>query len=232
MALLTLDGVTKSHWRGVTERPVLRGASLTVHAGDLVAVYGQRGAGKTTLLTLAAGFDDPDGGHVAFEGRDLAALSRRNLARLHRDRIAWVEATGSLSCELGPLDYVALPLYRRLGPGESRRRAFAALRRVGAEDCAHRSWDDLSDATRALVAVAQALAREPRLLIADEPTAGLGIVDRERVVGLLRAAAEDGGVGVLMAVPDMSAMVLAHEVRALSPARQHAPRGDRRGPGT
>jgi ABC-type multidrug transport system ATPase subunit len=74
-----------------------------------------------------------------------------------------------------------------------------------------------------LVAIAEALVREPRVLIVDDPTAGLGIVDRERVVGLLRNAAEAGGLGVLMAVPDMPAMLHAHQLRSLSRGRLLAP---------
>lgn len=233
MALLSLDAVSKSYARGATNKRVLSEVSLDVGRGDLVAVYGKRNAGKTTLLEIAAGFDDPDEGRVTFEGTDLASLPRRELARLHRDRIAWADGAGSLSCELAPLDYVALPLYRRLGPRVSRRRALDALVRVGAEESAYESWDDLSATTQALVAIAQALAREPSLLVADDPTAGLGILERERIVGLLREAAQEGGLGVLMAAPEMAAMVPAHEVRALSRGRLREPRAeDGDGPAT
>lgn len=223
VTLLSLSCVSRSHWRGPREVRVLRNVSLDVCAGDLVAVYGQRGAGKTTLLRIAAGFDAPDTGAVTFHGVDFASLSRRQLARLHRERIGWVERTGAHSRDLPASVYVALPLYGKVGPSNARRIALAALARVGAADCADQLWNDLSDADRVLVAIAQALAREPRVLIIDDPTAGLGILDRERVVGLLRTAAEEGGLGVLMAVPDMPAMLHAHQVRALSRGRLVAP---------
>jgi ABC-type cobalamin/Fe3+-siderophores transport system ATPase subunit len=116
-------------------------------------------------------------------------------------------------------DYVALPLYRSLGPLEAQRRALAALAHVGAQDAADERWASLSDSVRILVALAQALVREPKLLLVDDPTAGLNVVDRERIVGLLRSAAEDGGCGVLMAVPDLPAMNHAHTVRALGRGR-------------
>jgi putative ABC transport system ATP-binding protein len=223
VSLLCLKSISKSFWRGPSEVAVLRDLSLEVRAGDLVAVYGQRNAGKTALLKVAAGFEAPDGGRVIFEGKDLSTLSRRHLARLHRNRIGWVERSGPHSRELAMHDYLALSLYRRLGPREANQRALAALERVGAEDCASQRWDDLSDTARMLVAIAQALVREPRLLVVDDPTAGLGIIDRERIVGLLRSAAEDGGLGVLMAVPDMPAMLHAHEVRSLSRGRLLTP---------
>jgi ABC-type lipoprotein export system ATPase subunit len=228
VTLLSLSSVSRSHWRGPSERKVLRDVSLDVRTGDLVAVYGQRGAGKTTLLKIAAGFDPPDTGKVLFEGIDLASLSRRELAGVHREWIGWVERSGPHSHDLPTSVYVALPLYGKVGAANAQRLATAALSRVGADDCADRCWDDLSDADRILVAIAHALVREPRLLVVDDPTAGLGIVDRERVVGLLRAAAEEAGIGVLMAVPDMPAMLHAHEVRSLSRGRLVAP-ADRTG---
>jgi ABC-type lipoprotein export system ATPase subunit len=217
--LLRLDSVSRSHWRGPRELRILRDVSLDVHAGELVAVYGQRGAGKTTLLRIAAGFDQPDTGTVSFAGVDLARRSRRELARLRREQIGWVERAGPQSDELPILLHVALPLYRAHGPLAAQRRAMEMLGRVGAEDTAELSWSSLSDTSRILVALAQALVREPQLLLVDDPTAGLGILDRERVVGLLRAAAEDAGLAVLLVAPEMPAMLHAHQVRMLSRGR-------------
>jgi ABC-type lipoprotein export system ATPase subunit len=223
MSTLLLESVSKSFWRGPSELVVLKDVSLEVRAGELVAVYGQRGSGKTTLLQVAAGLEAPGSGSVTFEGRDLTDFSRTDLARLHREQIAWVERAGPQSRELPIRSYLALALYRRLGRRAAERRAQVALAKVGAVDCADERWDDLSDTARTLVAIAQALVREPKLLIVDDPTAGLGIIDRERIVGLLRSAAEDGGIGVLMAVPDMPAMLHAHQLRVLGRGRLLAP---------
>lgn len=202
---------------------VLRSVSLDVCGGDLVAVHGQRGAGKTTLLKIAAGFEAPDGGSVLFDGRAVERLSHRELARLHREEIGWVERAGPHSRELTVRDYLALALYRDLGQRDATRRSVAALERVGASDCADQHWDDLSDAARMLVAIGQALVRQPRLLIVDDPTAGLGIIDRERIAGLLRSAAEDDGLGVLIAVPDLPSMLHATHVHSLSRGRLIGP---------
>jgi ABC-type lipoprotein export system ATPase subunit len=226
--LLRLDAVSRSYWRGPREVRVLNDVSLDVHAAEIVGVYGQRGAGKTTLLRIAAAFERPDAGTVSFAGVDLARRSRRELARIRREQIGWVERGAPQSGELPVLVSVALPLYRAHGPMAAQRRAHMALARVGAEDAADLPWTSLSDATRVLVAIAQALVREPRLLLVDDPTGGLSILDRERVLGLLHAAAEDGGLAVLMAVPDMPAMLHAHEVRMLSRGRLLAP-GERNG---
>jgi ABC-type lipoprotein export system ATPase subunit len=213
--VLALDSIRKSYWRGSTEVPVLKGIDLTVAAGEFVAIYGKRAAGKTTLLKIAAGLEAPDSGRALIVGRELDRLSRRDLARLHRDRVAWVSRSGPQSKDL-PVDvHVALPLYGRLGPRAAGRRAAAALSLVDAEDYAGELWDDLPDTARTLVAIAQALVREPELLVVDDPVAGLGVIDREHVLDRLRSAAEDGGIGVLMAVPEMPAMVGAHQLRLL-----------------
>jgi ABC-type lipoprotein export system ATPase subunit len=190
--LLQLDGVSKSFWRGPRETRVLRELSLTVDAGEFVGVYGTRGVGKTTLLRVAAGFDLPNSGVVSFCGRDVRQLSQDGRTRLHRDQIAWVERSGPQSAELTICDYVALPLYRVVGPSAAQRQALSELGRVGVGDVADQRWADLSDTARMLVALAQALVRRPRLLLADDPTAGLNVIDRERIIGLLRSWSVDG----------------------------------------
>ncbi len=219
MSLLTLESVTKSYWRGPRELRVLRGVSLEVHPGTVVAVYGQRNSGKTALLALAAGFEAPDGGAVSFDGADMASLSGNALARLHREEIGWVECEGPHSPDLPVALHTALPLYGDLGRRPARRRALAALATYDVEHCADALWRDLSDFERIRCALAQAMVRGPRLLIADDPTAGLGLLDREHVCSLLRLVAEEQGIAVLMAVPDMSAMLHSHELRVLSRGR-------------
>ena len=216
MPLLRLESVSRSFWRGGAEIEVLREVSLEVEPGDFVAVYGQRNAGKTTLLKVAAGFEPVDSGRVTFQGEDLAGVSRRRFTRLHRDGIGWVEHAGPSSFGLSMRAYVAMPLLGEMRAAQAERRAGSVLAEVGVEDCADRLWDELSDAARMLVAIAHALVRRPKLLIVDDPTVGLGLTDRDLVLGLLRRAADDRGVGVLMAVPDMPAMIHADRVHSLS----------------
>ena len=223
LSLLRLQSVTKSYGRGPRELQVLRDASLEVDAGSLVSIYGPRNSGKTALLEIAAGFQPPTAGRVIFDGAALADLSARELARVHREQIGWIERAGPHAPELTVGRYVALPLYRELGARRSHRRALEVLATYGVEDHAGERWHDLSDAARILCAIAQAMVRRPRVLVADDPTAGLGITDRERVCAVLRSVAEDDGLGVLMAVPDMPAMLRSHEVRLLSRGRLLAP---------
>jgi ABC-type lipoprotein export system ATPase subunit len=226
MSLLRLHSVSRSFWRGTTEIPVLRGVSLDVDPGDFVAVYGQRNAGKTTLLKVAAGFEPPDSGCVTFRGDDLACMSKRRFARLYRNDVSWVEHAGPSSRGLSMRDYVALPLLGVMGATQAQRRAGSVLVDVGVEDCSDCRWDELSDAARMLVAIAHALARRPRLVIVDDPTVGLGVTDRDSIIGLLRQTADDHNVGILMAVPDMPAMVYADRVHSLGRGRLLSPPED------
>lgn len=223
MALLSLDRVSFSYWRGARELKVLNGVSLEVDVGDLVAVYGKATAGKTTLLKVSAGLLRPDRGSVTFEGANLSTCSRQELARVHREDVGWVDRAGPKSDELPTVVYVALALYRRHGARDAQRQAVTALERVGAAECAFERWSDLSDTDRVLVAIAQALVHRPKLVVIDDPTYGFALADRERVLTLLRGVAEDDGMGVLMAVPDMPAMVPAHRVRLIHRGRLIAP---------
>jgi putative ABC transport system ATP-binding protein len=223
LSLLRLESVAKSYRRGPRESQVLRDVSLAVEPGSLVSVYGARNSGKTTLLKLAAGFEAPDRGRVVFDGSELARASERELARIHRGEIGWIGREGPHTPELTVGEYVALPLYRELDRRAAHRRALATLAGYGIDEHADDRWDDLSESARILAAIAQAMVRRPRLLIADDPTAGLGIIDRERVCAVLRSAAEDHGMGVLMAVPDMPAMLRAHQVLLLGRGRLLAP---------
>lgn len=225
--LLRLESVSRSHVRGLDHITVLDGVSLEVRRGEVMGVYGQRSRGKTTLLRVASGFETPDAGTVAFEDRELARMTRRELARLHREEISWVERGGPHIREMSVRAYVALPLCGKVPAAEADWRAMTALSRVGVREHAGQRWDDLSDTTRMFVAIAHAIVRRPKLVVVDDPTAGLGAFDRDQVVALLRTAAEEDSFGVLMAVPDMPAMLQATEIRLLSRGRLIAPAGPR-----
>jgi len=217
-ALLSLEGVGKSYWRGDSEVRVLTDVTLEVRAGECTAVWGTRGSGKTTLLKLAARLERPDRGLVCFNGVDLASLSEGQHARLLLEQIGWVRRTGPKS-DLRMLDYVALPLLS----GHSRRQAYArageAIERVGVSAHARQRWGSLCDGERALIGIAHGIARAPRLLLVDDPTANLDVLERERVTELLRSLADAEAIAVLMAVPDMPAAMQAHQIVSLGGGR-------------
>jgi ABC-type lipoprotein export system ATPase subunit len=216
-ALLALEGVSKSYWRGPHELRVLVELSLEIDAGELTAVWGKRGAGKTTLLKIAAGLEACDRGSVRFAGADLACMSQDEHARLMRERIALVRGSGPHS-ELPMLDYVALPLLPTLGHRGAYSRARDAMMRMEIGECAQCYWPSLSDSERALVGIARGIARRPSLLLVDDLTASLDRHERQALVALLRTLA-DGGVGVLMIAPEMDEFMAAHQFATLSGGR-------------
>jgi putative ABC transport system ATP-binding protein len=218
--LLSLEGVGKRYRRGERTHWLLRHATLQLAAGEVVAVVAMRSQGKTTLLRIAAGMLAPDEGRVLLAERDLEGLSDRAHARLLREQIG---LAGRLGPGLGVrmLDYVAmrLALGGRSHRREVRARASAALEQVGAEHCAERHWEELSDWERALVEIAQAIAGAPRLLLIDDVLDGLGMRETDELARLVRALAEDHEIGVLMAVSDPEAALCSHRILSLAEGR-------------
>ncbi len=221
--MLSLEGVSKSYWRGLRKLSVLIDVSVTVRSGELVTIWGQRRSGKTTLLKLAAGLEVPSSGVARFAGNDLTRLSRKQQAQLLRTQIGWAKPTGPESRELTMLDYVALPLLRNHSHREAHRQAALALDRVGMAGCAGEPWAYLADSERTLVAIAHAIVRAPELLLLDDHTNHLDDLDREELMGLLRSLAEESGMAVLVMVPDMTEMLHAHQKLTLSSGRLAAP---------
>ncbi|MGA8365488.1 MAG: ATP-binding cassette domain-containing protein [Solirubrobacteraceae bacterium] len=223
--LLSLRSVRKSYWRGAHELKVLTDVSMEVAAGEFIAVWGKRGAGKTTLLKLAVGLEAPDGGAVYYAGRDLAGMSESAHARLMREQVGWVRRAGPRS-DLSMLDYVALPLLVEHGQRSARSRAYDALARVGMSECAGQRWDSLSDGERALTGIAHGIVRRPQLLLVDDPTANLGVREREDVNDLLRSLSKAEGLAVLMTAPGMPGAMGSDEIKVLSAGRLLTPPGE------
>jgi len=230
MTLLSLDGVTKRYARGYREVQALSGIALELGAGDFVAVWGASRSGKTTLLRIAAGIEGPDAGRVAFDGHDLATLSRRDRARLLLTEIGCVWQTGRITRGLSVLDHVALPRFKQHGHARARREAHDMLERVGVPQAASARWHELTDGERTRVALAHALIRRPRLLLADEPTASLNLIEREQVLGVLRSVADEAGVAIVMTAPDAPTTLQSHRLMSLDGGRLiKPPRSEQRG---
>ena len=197
--VLELRDVRRVHGQGPTAVHALRGVSLSVEPGALVAVMGPSGSGKSTLLALAGGLDTPTGGEVVVEGTALSTLDRKQLARLRRRSVGYVFQDFNLIPALTAAENVALP--RELD-GVPRRRAraeaVAALEELEVADVADRFPDDMSGGQQQRVAIARALVGERRLVLADEPTGALDSETGESVLRRLRARVEAGAAGVLV----------------------------------
>lgn len=215
-ALLSVDRVCKTYWRGRHEIVVLDSVSFEIERGEFAAMYGRRATGKSTLLRIAAGLDAPDSGTVTLAGRDLFPGCRpprlRGLAR----GVGWMQRSGPLLASMTMVDYIAMPLLDELPHRQAHQRAARALDRMAAGQLADAVWGEMSDAERMLAMLARAIVREPELLLADDPTAGLDTREREIVLGLLRRAAETSRTAVLIAVPAVPDLLRAHRVMTLS----------------
>jgi len=185
--------------RSFGETPALRGASLSVTRGEIVAVMGPSGSGKSTLLHCLAGILVPDSGEVYFDGQRLDAMREAERSRLRRDRFGFVFQFGQLVPELTAEENVALPLLlggiRRDAALQEARGWFERLELEGMER--HRTGE-MSGGQSQRVALARSLVAHPDVLFADEPTGSLDSLNGERVMGLLTHAAREQGSTVIL----------------------------------
>lgn len=198
MSLLSIEHVTKRYRRGRLERVAVRDVSLEIERGELVSVWGARFSGRSTLLRVAAGIESPEEGSVSFEGRDLARCRNSVLGR----RIGYCQTSFSSSQRGLVIEHVAAGLLaQRASPKQARRRGLELLFRVGAEHCGRLCCHELDGAELARVAIASALATTPALLVIDEPSSGVDVLQRDPLLALLRSIANEG-TAVLMSTGD------------------------------
>ena len=182
--LVRVSHVHKYYTRGGETVDVLKDLSLDIPEGDFLALMGPSGSGKSTLLNLVAGIDRPSSGRVEVEGVDLGSLSARELTLLRRDRVGFVFQFFNLIPTLSVVENVMLPAELTGTPG-AERRARELLDQVGLADRAAAWPDRLSGGEQQRVGIARALMRDPRLVLADEPTGNLDDDTGEAVMELL-----------------------------------------------
>ncbi len=189
----------------------LRGASIEVHAGEIVAVVGPSGSGKSTLLHCLAGILDPDSGTVRYRGRDLDSLSDKHRSALRRTEFGFVFQFGQLVPELTCVENVAMPL--RLS-GVRRRtaeaRALEMMTRLQVDDVADSRPGDVSGGQGQRVAVARALVTGPRVVFADEPTGALDSLNGERVLRLLVETSRASDTAVVLVTHEARVAAYSH----------------------
>jgi putative ABC transport system ATP-binding protein len=187
MALIELSGVTKNYRLGEVSVAALRGVDLAIGRGEFAAIWGPSGSGKSTLLNLVGLIDQPSGGCISLEGRDVSGLDDAQRAKLRNRSVGFVFQNFNLLPVLSALENVMLPLVLR---GTPRRDALATAQRrlteVGLAAQLAQRPDQLSGGQRQRVAIARALVTDPLLVIADEPTANLDAENGQRVVELMR----------------------------------------------
>ncbi len=197
--IIEIRGLVKTFEKGIVR--ALDGAELTVAAGEFVAVAGPSGCGKSTLLHLIAALDRPDAGTIRVNGRDLA--QERNLSRYRAREIGLVFQLDNLLPTLGAGENVQVPMFElRISAAERRRRARELLRQVGLSDKEKNLPTELSGGERQRVAVARALANDPPILLADEPTGRLDSRSEASVLELLAELRHSRGLTVVLVSHD------------------------------
>src|SRR2546422_6830374 len=205
--LLTAHDLEKEYRIGPEVVRVLRGVTLTVNAGESVAVIGASGVGKSTLLHLLGTLDRPTGGRVLFAGEDVFARSETGLARLRRGEVGFVFQFYNLLGEMSALENAMLPaLLQRLPASEARERAAAALQEVGLGDRMSHRPGELSGGEQQRGAIARALINRPKVILADEPTGNLDPKTSEVIYDLFLRLQAERGLAFLVAThnPDLA----------------------------
>jgi len=216
VSTLELREVVKHYSTDVETVKAVDGVSLTVSAGEFVALYGPSGSGKTTLLMLAAALSSPDSGSVCFDGQVLSELSEHDSALYRRRDVGFVFQAFHLMAHTSALDNATIKL---TGDGctlrEGRRRALPWLERVGLAARADFTPEQLSMGERQRIAIARALANEPRLLLADEPTGNLDSKRSREILALMRDICHERAIPGLLVTHDLDAAPFADRVHTL-----------------
>ncbi len=197
--IITMHDVSKIYQVGGEEVRALDHASLTVYEGEFVAIIGPSGSGKSTLMNIMGCLDTADTGTYILDGQEIDAYSERELARIRNRKIGFVFQSFNLLSRLTAEENVELPLiYQHLGLAERRRRVEAALARVGLSARAEHKPTELSGGQQQRVAVARALATDPSILLADEPTGNLDSKTGEDIMELFHELHNGGATIVLI----------------------------------
>ncbi len=207
------ESVTRTFGSGRTEVRALRGVSLSVARGELVALRGRSGSGKTTLLSIIGGLDRPSSGRVEVAGRDVTAMDGDERARMLRETVAFIFQAFGLIPILSAAENVGLPMrLARTDPATRERRAAVLLDLVGLDGRAGLRPYELSGGEQQRVAIARALANDPQLLLADEPTGQLDSDTGGQIMRLLRSIVHDEGITAIVATHDPVLIGLADRV--------------------
>jgi putative ABC transport system ATP-binding protein len=197
--MLKMTGLSKVYRTEVVETHALREFSIEVAAGEFVAVTGPSGSGKTTFLTIAGLLEEYSGGEYFLDGVDTRNMTDSQRSRLRNEKIGFIFQAFNLIPDLNVLENIEVPLrYRRMAGSERRRRAEAALARVGLSSRLRHYPSELSGGQQQRVAIARALAGSPRLLLADEPTGNLDSQMARAVMELLEELHREGATIVMV----------------------------------
>jgi putative ABC transport system ATP-binding protein len=201
--MIELRGVSKTVQSGDRPLTILHPMDLSVPDGQCLAIIGPSGSGKSTLLGLIAGLDSPSSGHILIAGTDITALDEDSLARLRGEKIGFVFQFFHLVPSLTALENILVPM-EIAKRKDARRRAQTLLDEVGLHDRGHHYPSQLSGGEQQRIAIARALANDPPLVLADEPTGNLDSTNGQHILDLLLHVKQSRGVTLVLVTHDRS----------------------------
>ncbi len=206
--VIDLQDIVKIYQMGTVQVHALRGVSLQVHRGEMMAIMGPSGSGKSTLMNIIGCLDTPTSGRYFLEGQDVSRLNDNQLAEIRNKRIGFVFQNFNLLPRLTALEQVELPLVYAgvLSRKERRRRAQEALEMVGLGDRLHHRPNELSGGQQQRVAIARALVNRPSIILADEPTGNLDSRSGAEVMYIFQQLNREQGITVVLVThePDIA----------------------------
>jgi len=216
MSVIELEDVSRIYKVGKAETAALRGVSVTIEAGEFLAIVGPSGSGKTTMLQLMGCLDRPSHGRVFIDGRDVTRLNPNQRADLRKETIGFVFQFFALIPGLTAYENIELPLLLSdEKKAQRRRRASELLGAVGLTDRAHHRPDQMSGGEQQRVAIARALATHPILVLADEPTANLDTENGRQIMEIMQRLNQQTGATFIFATHDPRVMSFARRTVTL-----------------
>jgi putative ABC transport system ATP-binding protein len=220
-SIVAIHNATKAYQLGTVLVPALRGVTLDVHAGDFISIAGPSGSGKTTLLNLIGCVDTPTSGKVEVSGHDVGQLTERQLTTLRLNTIGFIFQSFNLVNVLDVFRNVELPLLLQRVPNAAKRRqrVYELLGRVGLRDFVKHRPTELSGGQRQRVAIARALITQPKLVLADEPTANLDSATGESILDLMRELNQTEKTTFIFSTHDARVMAYASKIVRIADGR-------------
>lgn len=214
MALLTLKDIEKIYDQGKLEVHALRGIDLSIEKGEFTTVFGPSGSGKTTLLNIIGCLDKPTEGSIKFDGKDLGKASAKDLAMIRRFNVGFIFQSHNLIPVLTAYENVefAIRLTKRYSKKEQHERVMKILNDVGLSGLEQRRPNELSGGQKQRVAIARALVKEPKLVLADEPSANLDSNTSKEVLGVMLKMNETLGTTFIFSTHDPLVMKYARRL--------------------
>lgn len=218
--MIELRGVTKTYELGGEKIYALDKVNLKIEKGDFIAIMGPSGSGKSTIANVIGGLDVPDEGEVLVDETDISKVSDAVLSNYRNKKIGFIFQTFNLQPAYTALENVMIPLiFSHVPIGQRKKRAMECLQAVGLEDRMNHRPNQLSGGQRQRVCIARALANNPEVIIADEPTGNLDSKKGAEIVDLLKGLNREGGITLIVITHDLSVAKQAKRILNIKDGR-------------